>query len=229
MLKIKGLSLVLVFFLALGFLNLPVADAADVTGDWQGTWMSDISGSGSLTANMTQAGTTLGGILTITDTECNTFSDLVLSGSVSGDNVSFYASAVCPLDSSYNSLGFTNGTINGNHIAGSYNVYSDGELWDYGEFELTRAINIITASAGAGGAISPSGAVQVTAGSIQTFQFIPDSGYSVLDVTVDGSSVGNNTSYTFTNVSSNHTIAVTFTLSPQGSALPGVPLLLFDD
>ena len=104
MFKIKWLSFTLVFFLALGFLNLSVADAVDVTGNWQGTWMSDISGSGGLTVNMTQAGTNLGGKLTIYDTECGTFSDLDLTGSVSGNSVSLNASTVCQTDGSYNSL-----------------------------------------------------------------------------------------------------------------------------
>jgi len=221
--KLKGFGFVLVFFLSLGLLNLSVAEAVDVTGNWQGNWMSDYSGSGGLTVNMTQSGTTLGGSLTITNTECGTFSNLVLSGSISGDIISVYASDVCPLDGSFNSLNFTNGTVNGNHIAGSYSVYSDGEFWDSGEFELTRAVNIITASAGTGGSIVPSGAVSVNAGADQTFQINPSAGYSVLDVEVDGASVGAKTSHTFYNLSSNHTIAATFirTHTITASAGPG--------
>jgi len=228
MFKTKLLGFVLVFFLSLGLLNLSVAEAVDVTGNWQGTWISDLSGSGGLTANMTQSGTTLGGTLTIANTTCGTFSNLALSGTVSGNKISVNASATCSQDGSFNSLNFTNGVVNGNHIAGSYSIYSDGDPWDSGEYELTRAINIITASAGTGGTISPSGAVLVNAGSNQTFQFISNSGYRVLDVTVDGSSVGSKTSHTFTNVSSNHTISVTFELTPQGTSMPGVPLLLLD-
>jgi hypothetical protein len=150
-----------------------------------------------------------------------------LSGNVSENIISVYTSANCPEDGSYNELGFTNGVVSGNSIFGIYTVYSDGDLWDYGEFSLTRENNIITASAGAGGTISPSGEVAVSAGSNQTFQFFPDSGYRVLDVIVDGSSVGRSTSYTFTNVSSNHTITVTFTPAPK--AMPGIPPLLLDD
>lgn len=227
MFKIKGLSFVLVFFVALGFLNLAVADTVDVTGYWQGTWNSYYSDTGGLSIDITQSGTSLSGNLTITNTECGTFSNLNLSGSVSGNIITVYTSAYCPLDGSDNELGFTNGAVNGNSIFGYYSVYSDGYPWDYGEFSLTRAINIITASAGAGGSISPSGKVSVPANSSQTFQIVPDDGYRVLEVIVDGSSVGRNTSYTFTNVSSNHTITVTFTPSPQAS--PGLPLLLLDE
>jgi len=76
----------------------------------------------------------------------------------------------------------------------------------------TFAINpyTITATAGANGTISPSGAVTVNCGSGQTFTITPNPGYTVQDVRVDGSSVGSVTSYNFTNVTSNHTIEATF-------------------
>jgi uncharacterized repeat protein (TIGR02543 family) len=78
------------------------------------------------------------------------------------------------------------------------------------------AINTYTivASAGANGNISPSGDVTVNHGSSQSFTINPSTGYHVLDVLVDGSSVGVVTSYTFTNLTENHTIAVTFTINP---------------
>jgi hypothetical protein len=68
----------------------------------------------------------------------------------------------------------------------------------------------ITASAGAGGSISPAGAVEVSYGSSQTFTITPNTGYHVAGVMVDGSSVGAVTTYTFTNVTANHTIAASF-------------------
>lgn len=68
----------------------------------------------------------------------------------------------------------------------------------------------ITASAGANGTISPSGTVTVTQGANQTFTMTPNSGYAVNTVTVDGTSQGAITSYTFTNVQAAHTISVTF-------------------
>ena len=228
MFKIKFLSFILVFFISSIFFNLAVADANDFIGNWQGSWYSDLAPkSGDLSVNITQqSGTTLSGRLTITKTDCGTLSNLVLSGSVSGKNIN-WVSASADCDGSNNTLRFVDGTLNGNSISGNYNVYSDGEFWDSGTYLLTRAINIITTSAGEGGTISPSGGVSVNAGSNQTFHFIPDAGYRVLDVTVDGSSVGRNTSYTFTNVSANHTIMVTFTPAPQ--VMPWIPLLLLDD
>jgi hypothetical protein len=68
----------------------------------------------------------------------------------------------------------------------------------------------ITATYGSGGTISPNGAVSVNYGSNRSFTITPNSGYSVSAVTVDGSSAGAVTSYTFTNVTANHTINVTF-------------------
>lgn len=69
----------------------------------------------------------------------------------------------------------------------------------------------ISATAGTGGSISPSGNVSVSSGSSKTFSFTPNSGYELDTLSVDGNIVetaGN--SYTFSNVTSNHTISVTF-------------------
>ncbi len=68
----------------------------------------------------------------------------------------------------------------------------------------------ITASAAANGSISPSGAVTVPAGADQTFHMLPQSGYAVQDVVVDGVSQGEIYSYTFPFVVAPHTVSVTF-------------------
>jgi len=68
----------------------------------------------------------------------------------------------------------------------------------------------IVATAGSGGSISPSGNVVVEHGSSKSFTITPDSGYEIDDVLVDGSSVGKVSSYTFDNVTSDHTIEATF-------------------
>jgi hypothetical protein len=72
----------------------------------------------------------------------------------------------------------------------------------------------ITASAGSGGSISPSGTVYVSSGGNQSFTITPASGYTIYRVTVDGVSVGAVSSYTFSNVTSNHTISASFTQTP---------------
>jgi hypothetical protein len=50
----------------------------------------------------------------------------------------------------------------------------------------------------------------VNSGSSQSFTITPDASYHVNDVVVDGSSVGAVTSYTFSNVTENHTISANF-------------------
>jgi hypothetical protein len=68
----------------------------------------------------------------------------------------------------------------------------------------------IKATAGTGGSITPSGTVKVNYGANKTFAITPNSGYEILDVKVDGVSKGAITTYTFTNVTANHTISATF-------------------
>src|SRR5439155_13776966 len=92
---------------------------------------------------------------------------------------------------------------------------------------LALDVETITASAGTGGAISPSGAVAVNCGSGQTFTITPDACHDIADVLVDGGSVGAVSSYAFTNVTGNHTIAASFTLKAYtltASAGPNGPI-----
>lgn len=93
----------------------------------------------------------------------------------------------------------------------------------------------ITASAdGTNGTITPSGDVIVAAGANQKFTIVPNSGYAVSEVVVDGVSQGEIYGYTFPFVIATHTISVTFRaldlavpradqliFSAVGNALPG--------
>ena len=72
-------------------------------------------------------------------------------------------------------------------------------------------VNSLTASAGSGGAISPSGTFFQSQGASQTFTITPSGGYRTANVLVDGTSVGAVSSYTFSNIAANHTISATFT------------------
>lgn len=71
-------------------------------------------------------------------------------------------------------------------------------------------IHTITATAGEGGKIDPSGTVQINDGKSKTFTITSDAGRFISDVKVDGTSVGTPTTYTFSKVTENHTIEVTF-------------------
>lgn len=104
-------------------------------------------------------------------------------------------------------------TLNDTSVIGSVsnNQYTinniDGNKTLYASFSNHYTIN---ASAGSGGSISPSGAVSVTQGSNQAFTITANTGYTIGTVTVDGNSQGAISSYTFTNVTANHTITATF-------------------
>ena len=68
----------------------------------------------------------------------------------------------------------------------------------------------ITATAGNGGKIAPTGATNVYKGTSKAFTITPNDGYHVDRLTVDGTAVDVVTEYTFSDVTANHTIAVTF-------------------
>ena len=99
---------------------------------------------------------------------------------------------------------------------GSFNILSSDA--DTPDVEVllngtgVSAAYTITATAGANGHIDPSGDLIVEEGSGQTFTIIPYAGYQVADVLVDGVSAGAVTTYTFTNVTSGHTISAAFEL-----------------
>ena len=79
----------------------------------------------------------------------------------------------------------------------------------------------IRASAGVNGTISPVGWTSVGEGGEQTFTITPDAGYAVAKVLVDGRSVGAVTSYTFRNVTQDHTIEAVF-MKANGNPQTGV-------
>lgn len=68
----------------------------------------------------------------------------------------------------------------------------------------------INASAGPNGSITPSGAISVVYNGSQSFTIVPDFGYTINDVLVDGISVGAVSSYSFSNVTMNHSISASF-------------------
>ena len=79
----------------------------------------------------------------------------------------------------------------------------------------------IRAISGLNGSISPSGWTSVRHGWDQTFTITPDKGYAVAKVLVDGKSVGSVKSYTFKNVTKDHTIEVVF-MKANGNPQTGV-------
>ena len=96
--------------------------------------------------------------------------------------------------------------------AGAVTSYSFSSVTANHAISATFAIKTytITASAGTGGSISPSGTRNVNYGTSQTYAIAPAAGYRAAGVTADGVSVGAITKYTFSNIQANHTITASF-------------------
>ena len=95
-------------------------------------------------------------------------------------------------------------------------VFADGKLT-----VDERPVYTIKATAGSHGSITPSGDVDVLHGGSQTFTIAANSGYAISNVKIDGVSIGAVKSYTFEDVTENHTIEVTF-MKANGNPQTGV-------
>ena len=95
-------------------------------------------------------------------------------------------------------------------------VFTDGKLT-----VDERPVYTVKATAGSHGSITPSGNVDVLHGGSQTFTIAANSGYAISNVKIDGVSIGAVKSYTFENVTENHTIVVTF-MKANGNPQTGV-------
>lgn len=98
-----------------------------------------------------------------------------------------------------------------------------GELLDF--TTLTLPTYIINASTSDHGSINPEGEVEVQEGETITFSFKPDEGFEIGEILVDGESVQLASNYTFNNVTTDHTITVTF-VELTGPCLPPLNLIV---
>jgi len=115
--------------------------------------------------------------------------------------------------------------IRGTRVIGQVRTTDTSYHWIVKEVRVTGSIGsvtsfTITASAGANGSISPSGGVSVTQGLSQSFNITPAAGYTIDSVTVDGANQGAISSYTFSNVQSNHSISASFKIIPTTCSVP---------
>jgi YVTN family beta-propeller protein len=84
-------------------------------------------------------------------------------------------------------------------------------------------VRTITATAGTGGSITPAGTVYAALNKDKQFSILADAGYRILDVKADTVSKGTLATYTFANVTVDHTVDATFrqiypvTVISQGS------------
>jgi hypothetical protein len=107
--------------------------------------------------------------------------------------------------------------IDGNVADLTNNQYTFSPLKDDYNITVTfkKATYTITAAAAANGTIKPLGDTTYEAGATPTYTFTPNDGYLVDKVTVDGSEVTitDDNTYTFSSLTMNHKINVTFVKS----------------
>ena len=132
--------------------------------------------------------------------------DNVLPGTTAVAANTTYKWLFTPTDANYTTL---TGSIELYHVS-----TGGGGGWYYTYYT-------IKATAGTNGSISPSGWTSVRDGRDQTFTITPDKGYAVAKVLVDGKSVGAVKSYTFKNVTKDHTIEAVF-MKSNGNPQTGV-------
>lgn len=109
---------------------------------------------------------------------------------------------------------------------GAVNTYTFNDVTANHKIEaIFSTFNIVTASTGPNGSISPQGATAVALGKSITYMITAAAGYRVADVLVDGQSAGRINSYTFNSVTSDHSISVTFEVnsSPIIADFSGTP------
>jgi hypothetical protein len=88
---------------------------------------------------------------------------------------------------------------------------------------FVRINHTVTSSAGPNGSITPLGTQNVLDGGNISFLITPNAGYAIGTTTVDGVATTTGGSYTFSNVTSNHTINASFVLIPPTTHTTLIP------
>ncbi len=193
-----------------------------------GTLSGNTYTTGAITSNCTVAATFTLNAYTIT-TSGGTNGSISPSGTTTVNSGGSQTYTITPATGYSVSSVLVDGTS-----VGPVSTYTFSNVTANHTISATFAINTytITASSGTNGSVIPSGATIVNYGSSHIYAVTPNTGYSVSGVTVDGSSVGAVTFYTFSNVTANHAISATFaintyTVTPTagtgGSISPSTP------
>ena len=146
--------------------------------------------------------------------------DWSLSNTVYIENAGAEDSYSVSLQSDYGNIKYNNVTVSGMGIGGEDSICISGNqdtlfisncnidsLNINGEEQVSH---MISAYAGAGGRISPSGDVKVAVNDEATFEFAPELGYRIENIRVDDIDLGALTTYTFKNNYRNHSITAFF-------------------
>jgi hypothetical protein len=148
MIKLKSFVGIFIVFLTLGSDGIRIAETADFSGNWQGSWTSFSGDGGNLSAGTAQSGGNLCGKISVFSTDCGDFNSLSLSGTASGNVASFQIIpyAYCSLYHSSYELRFTQGSLSGDTMTGNYAVYSNGVSFDSGAFTLNKRVPMMSGS-----------------------------------------------------------------------------------
>lgn len=121
---------------------------------------------------------------------------------------------------------------------GPISTYTFANVMENHTIAATFAINTytLTATINGNGTITPAGVTTVNYGATQTYTIAPAVGSVIVNVIVDGASMGVLTTYTFTNVDADHTIQVitssatfnvTVTQPANGAITPGTQVVTY--
>ena len=162
-----------------------------------------------------------------------------------GENIAAaYATPVAVVEGWMNSSGHRANILSSSFcdIGVGYAYSSSSRYGDYWTQDFGKEQDVVTcnsalgyqimALAGADGNISPSGTVEVISGANVAFTMIPNPGFRVADVLVDGNSVGAVGHYEFYNVTGDHMIVAYFVrddhIDSGQKSSPWIPLLLLE-
>jgi hypothetical protein len=167
------------------------------------------------TVGLNNAGGTVNENYNLFDAVTTPYNGAITSGgqSLIGD-AAFY-------DTTYYTLTAASAAIDAGTDTGVTNDYfgnprPQGNGYDIGYAESPYAVThtyTITPTAGASGSITPGTPQTVNSGSSITFTIAANTGYHIVDVGVDGVSQGALSSYTFANVTTNHTITSAYAIN----------------
>lgn len=153
-----------------------------------------------------------------------TYDEIVYSIMASADSMGSISPAGEIIVPHGQSQGFSISATEGYHIAdvvtnnvsiGAVDTFNFVNVIQDHSIHASFAINIynIIATAGENGSIHPADSVMIPHGGDTLFTFLPDAGYTVYNVIVNGDSLGPMESYPFSDVTQNHSIHVEFDLT----------------
>ena len=143
-------------------------------------------------------------------------------GTVSGGGTFSLGSEVRISASPAQGYTFQSWNVNGQIVSRDLNYRIEKLNKDYSFTAIFIPTGVVTYSISAGvattgGMINPSGITVAAGGQNVTYTITPKAGFAILAVAVDGVQVGPVTTYTFSNITANHSIAAAFVQTDAGA------------